>query len=673
MPSYNCLIGGNNRQAMEMKAMLLRAGGPRRRWPCALLFLSMTLLCLLMLGTPRPTAASEQQWSKQQIWFWEARHALRKGQYLRFNHYASKLRDYPLYPYLVYWRLKQQLPRALPLSIEAFLQRYADTPLAPLLREGWLLQLARQDRWQEYLQFYKQSDSAALRCYYHYAQYKTDDVTSAWLGALNMWQVGTFQDEACDPLFVAWQKGGGLTHELRWKRIGLLLDNGNATLARHIAAPLDHADRALIHLWSRAYHRPALLQSKRLQQDNATNRRIIFHTLRYRAYRAPRRTDALWRAMQSRYSFSTAQQTAITRALAVGYTYANNPRALQLFYQLPTEERDTEVCNHALRIALRTRHWGDALAWLAVTPDGQNRSSRAQYWRARIYEEMGFPETARYFYKTISREPGYYGFLAADRLQMPYNLGHDKLHVDSRVYARVVDRADTQRAIELYKLGLKGSARREWQLALTTMGNDERLAASKLAHDWGWEDRALLTLADADHPRDLSIRFPLSYNQAVQREAKRRAIDPAWIYAVVRQESAMMPHVESHVGALGLMQIMPQTGRQIARELRLTQPSRRQLLHPKTNIRFGSYYLRKVLHEFDDNPALATAAYNAGPHRIRKWSPKNGVMDADIWVETIPYDETRDYVRLVMAYSVYYDRRLNRPIKRLRERMPPVS
>lgn len=135
----------------------------------------------------------------------------------------------------------------------------------------------------------------------------------------------------------------------------------------------------------------------------------------------------------------------------------------------------------------------------------------------------------------------------------------------------------------------------------------------------------------------------------------------------------MMPFVKSHVGAVGLMQVMPETGQEIASQLQLSHFNTRQLLKPETNIHFGSYYLHQTLREFGNNPVLATAAYNAGPHRIRKWTPRRGELDADIWVDTIPFDETREYVRRVMAYSVFYDQRLERPFKRLSERMRPVS
>ena len=634
---------------------------------------ALLLLCATFHPEPLHAKVEAVNPTPEQQLFWEAKHAIAWGDDARFGRYAARLRNTPLYPYLLYWQLQKRLPQQLPLSIEAFLQHYADTPLAPLLRNDWLHSLARQRRWEDYIAFYKESDDTELRCQYHYAQHKTGNEQAAWEGAMALWLVGHSQDETCDPLFEAWQKAGGITRELRWRRIELVMESGDTELASKLARPLTAEDKNWLRLWQQAYDKPELLRSKRLQNDSEMNRRIIFHTLQYRANRAPRGTTALWNELESRYAFTPEQRNAIARAIAIGLSYARDERALDWFDRLPLAQRDMEVCNWAVRVALRHERWGSALAWLEVMPGGENRSVSSQYWRARIYETMGFPDTARYFYKRLSKEPGYYGFLAADKLNLPYNLNNDPLDVKFSVLKRVAFRPDIMRAQQLYDLGMVGSARREWEAAITKMNREEMLAASKLADAWGWEDRALLTMAKADHADDLNIRFPLTYNETVFKEAKRRALDPAWVYAVVRQESAMMPHVQSPVGALGLMQLMPQTGREIARELQLAQPDRRTLLKPETNIRFGSYYLRQVLQEFDHNPVLATAAYNAGPHRIRKWYPKHGVMDADIWVDTIPFDETREYVRLVMAYSVFYDQRLDQPIKRLSERMLPVS
>lgn len=649
----------------------------QHRWPPrnpdTLLVAGLLFLCILLQPVPVAATTLNKTASVEQILFWEAKKSLRQDNLERFEHLATQLKEYPLYPYLIYWKLQKQLHRAKPATVAAFLNRYDNLPLAKRLRIHWLQALAEQERWKTYIRFYRPIGYNSLRCHYYFAQHKVGNDKAAWQGARTLWLVGHSQEEACNPLFAAWQESGGLTQALRWQRIELLMDNSNTRLASYVAREMDKKDQSQLELWQRAYREPSLLTTEALKTDNKPNRRIIFHTLKHRAIFAPHQTAKQWRKLEPRYRFSASQRQAITRAVATGYSYRNDERALQWYNRLPTETHDINVCRTALRVALRNRLWGEALAWLNVMPPQAHRSDRSQYWRGRIYEQMGFKEVARHFYKTINKQRSYYGFLAADHLNTPYNLNHDPLQVDQDVYNLIANLPAMIRARELYQLGLIIQARREWRLAVTHMNSEELQAAGKLADEWGWHDRALHTLAQADHFDDLHIRFPLIYTDTVKKEAKQRALDPAWVYAVARQESGLMPNIQSPVGALGLMQLLPRTGRALARQLRIATPNRYQLLQPEINIRLGSLYLHQVLKEFDHNPVLATAAYNAGPGRVRNWYPKKGKMDADIWVDTIPFSETRKYVRMVMAYSVFYDYRLGKAITRLRDRMPPIN
>ena len=196
--------------------------------------------------------------------------------------------------------------------------------------------------------------------------------------------------------------------------------------------------------------------------------------------------------------------------------------------------------------------------------------------------------------------------------------------------------------------------------------------AAKLAHEWGWHGRAILTLAKTPYRDDLELRFPLAYRDEVLAQAEAKSLDPAWVFAIVRQESAFMPDARSHAGALGLMQIMPGTGRSIARSLNRKLRSKYQLLEADTSLLYGSTYLRTLLNRLNDHPVLATAAYNAGPHRVERWRPEEGDVDADLWIEVVPFRETREYLRRVVTYTVIYEQRLSREPVRLSVRLSPI-
>ena len=221
-------------------------------------------------------------------------------------------------------------------------------------------------------------------------------------------------------------------------------------------------------------------------------------------------------------------------------------------------------------------------------------------------------------------------------------------------------------------MGQVTDARRQWNWTTRNMNNRELAVAAVIARQWGWYDRAILTVARSDHLDDLELRFPLLYRDTIEANAAQYGVDPSWVYGVVRQESAFVVDARSQAGALGLMQLMPSTGRLTGRKLNIRIRNNRALLDIENNLRLGMGYLKEVLGRNNGNQVLATASYNAGPNRVSSWMPEQP-MDADIWVETIPYNETRDYVKNVMSYTTVYNYRLENHPVRLSTRMPGVT
>lgn len=627
-----------------------------------------TLLSPLHASEPEATALDQQR-SR----FLHAKKALEHGDRQQFFKTAATLKEYPLYPYLTYWQLLDNLGEQNSASITAFLEQHRDTPLATPLRVAWLKQLARKQRWQEYLNFYHGSNRSELRCYALRAQLHSGDKAAAWAGAEKLWLVGYSQNEACDPLFAAWAKAGGITDALRWRRIELAMERGNSALASYLVQPLDKQQQQWVELWKQVHRDPERIRNeKALRQDNARNRTLVLHGLIRIARRDAVAAAELWSSLAKRYHFSAAQRYRLQKSVAMNFAFDGDARALHWFSLLPGNRLTSTTAGWAVRTALRRGDWRNTLRWIGKLPSRKRLSDQWRYWQARAYEALDQKFEANAIYQDLSHSRTYYGFLAADRTGAEYNLDNTPLNISDEAVDALANKPALVRAHELFRLKLTREARREWDYAVAKMNKQQRLIAGKLADDWQWHDRALLTLARANHFDDLDIRFPLAHSETIEREASKHGLDPEWIYAVARQESAFIEDVRSSAGAMGLMQLMPGTGRTIARKLK-TKLNLDELLKPETNIRFGSYYLQQVLSRFDSNPVLATAAYNAGPHHVEAWKPKQGTLDADIWIDTMPFYETRKYVRRVMAYTVFYDQRLQRPITRLRDRMPQVS
>jgi len=340
---------------------------------------------------------------------------------------------------------------------------------------------------------------------------------------------------------------------------------------------------------------------------------------------------------------------------------------------LPDEVFDPQLREWHVRAGLAGGDWKTVLRAIEAMEPGQREDYAWRYWRARALEALGRTDEARALYTALAAERSFYGFLSADRASLPYRIGHRPLSAPAERVRALVERPALQRAREWLALGRYIEARREWEHTLAGLDAEDLKAASLLAHEWGWHDRAIFAAARAREFDDVELRFPLAHVRLVMEQAARQGINPAWAMAVARQESAFMLDARSHAGAMGLMQVMPGTARNMARHVDLRLGHAHDLLDPAVNVPIGAYYLRRNLDRFGGHPILSIAAYNAGAHRVSKWLPEEGALDADIWAELIPYHETRGYVRRVLAYQVIYESRLGLVPTRLSSLLPPVT
>jgi soluble lytic murein transglycosylase len=272
----------------------------------------------------------------------------------------------------------------------------------------------------------------------------------------------------------------------------------------------------------------------------------------------------------------------------------------------------------------------------------------------------------------LSKERSYYGFLAADHLDQDYQLSDRPVDVDQELLKNLTKRSDFQAVREFRFFNRQMEAGRQWWFAIRNLNKPQLLAAAKLAQQWHWDQIAIFTIARAEYWDDVELRFPLSYQQLVLKNASMQQLEPAIVFGLVRRESAFDKDAQSPVGASGLMQIMPQTGRQIASKFNEKWHSKQILFNPSVNLKYGTYYYKQLLDRFEGNFVLAAAGYNAGPTRVDRWLPEEEVMPADIWIETISYKETREYVNAILAYAIIYQQRIGDDGLRIKDFMPDV-
>ena len=632
-------------------------------------------VCFFVALFAAPAFPAGTDLSRQRQSFLEAEEALAKGQREVYQEIREALKDYPLYPYLVFADIKEGISLAREEEILSFITGYKSTPLAQRLRQLWLTYLAEEHQWEKLVRDYRAPVPQAVQCAYGRALLETGRTGQAWVQAERLWLHGRQRPAQCEHVFEAWRESDKLTPDLVRKRMELAFAQDQSGLANDLRNYLPEREKPWADLWLALMQRPAMV----LEVDwSAVDHPWAENMLAYGMGKLIRQDTPNaareWDHLKQTMDFSGMDTSRIEQDIALYLALRRHPEALERMEGLP----DPVMMNRGprtwgVRAALYLQDWNAVLAAWKRLDDAQKTMPRWIYWRARALEKTGLVAEAAALYREIAGGRNYFSFLAADRLNEPYRIGHRALSARDEAVQALLREPGILRAHELFFLERAPDARREWAAALSGKDASGMRAAAVLARDLSWHDRAIAAAAAAGENDDLVFGFPLAYSHLVSLYCDTRRLDPAWVFALIRQESMFMADVGSTAGALGLMQIMPATGKRIASLLAEPFPHRFVLLSPEENIRYGTFYLQMRWQELQRNPVLATAAYNAGASRVLSWLPKEGSLPADVWVEVIPFYETRDYVEKIFAYQIVYRHRLGMESAKLSAMMPDVT
>ncbi len=670
------MINKMQHKTLEISQILTRD----RVLSCVLFFTAVVLLTLIAISKPAYAYSDAQKILTQRYQYEAAQRALRLGHNKTYRRLERQLRTYPLHSYLKlneYTRSLYHLPTS---KIKAFINENAGTPVSIRLRHRWLKSLARRGRWQIFINNYYPNDDRRMQCYFANALLKTKQTESAYAVLEGLWLTNKSLPKQCNAPIAQWYKSGQLSNALIWQRIHLTMRSGRSRLARYLARHyLPKNERFWVNMWSKIRRSPDyLIKAHEYFPEKARPemlRWMIVDGLSRLARKNPTQAAQLWQTLQPAYDFKADERERILRRLSIALLKENTDEARDWISELDIDRVDDKLSSWHVMTAIRDQDWASALDWInRLSPEVQQQP-KWFYWRARALEAVGELDEARSYYLLNTDSRNYYGFLAADRIGQVYRLTHRPVSYNSHAMDKLEKIPAILRARELLALKRSADARREWNYAVARMSHPQMLTAARLAAEWQWPDRAIQTLALAKYWDDLELRFPLTHQALVINQAQKQNINPAWAFAVIRQESAFTPDAKSHAGALGLMQLMPRTARQIARRLRVRMHStRKALLNITTNVRLGVGYLKRISDRYNGHPVLATAAYNAGSTRVKSWLPEAGTrLPADLWIEMVPFNETRNYLKRVLTYTVIYEKRLGLPAATLLERMRPIA
>ena len=608
------------------------------------LFLSTLCTCCLAFGN---------EIAQQRQDFLLAEKMLAQGKESEFLSLSKQLVAYPLYPYLQYQWLKANLSQTE--RIKDFLVAYKDSRYAGMIRSQWLVYLADNARWEEFVQFY-QVDTLAQECQFYWANYKLGHQQQPLAEAVRLWQTVDSLPNECNNVMSLLQLSPLLTPELIWQRFDLALKNNNKPLINSLRYLLDDSSQKTADLWLQVHKKPTIIQSTQFLVDSDVKATLFAYGLQKLAQSDIESAIMVWESKKSQGYFNKQLVQQVERSLGLALAHARDDRAYDRLNNIP--EPDAEVREWKIRSALYELNWQHINQALAGLSSEEKQTPQWQYWRARALVEIGEVQQGQALYQILSNDRSYYGFMAADIVNKPYAFSDHPVNLLGDELTELAEHVDFQVAHEFIELKRDLDAKRQWWFAVNKLSKEQRKVAAKLAQQWQWDQVAIITLVKADYWDDLALRFPLPYANQIQSNANTMQLEPALVFGLIRQESMLDPKAMSASGARGLMQLMPETAKEIASQLNDPWQTVNSLLLPDINIRYGSFYLKQLLNQFNGHFALATAAYNAGPNRVNKWRSSDKSLPADVWVETIPFKETRKYVSSVLAYTIIYQQRL---------------
>ncbi len=604
---------------------------------------------------------SDEELARMRTLFIQAEKAVKHNNKAKYLALSEQLADYPLQPFLQYQWLRKHLNDEE--QIQGFLQQNSSSRYASKLKYKWLHYLGRHKQWSLLLQHRMTTKDTSLNCYFHRAELQAGNEQAALMAAQKLWAVGRSQPRACDPLFSQLKKSDLFTQDLRWQRFNAALQHNKVTLASYVKTLMPEQYQATAQLWLNLHRHPARYMDQFLASERTEQSALMFtHAISRLAGKDLDAAIKIWDANKQQYmaeeSLAAKQaRDKLEKRLAFKLVFEKDSTAYERLSQLNVTDKSSRTWR--VRAALLEQNWQNVITAIHDLSEAEKQQEKWQYWLARADLETGKVEQAERLFTSLAQNRSFYGYLAADKVNSIYQLSDNPVDVSAAEITELKNRREFRVAFELKMLDRKNEAKLQWWHATRSLDKKEILVAAKLAQQWQWDEIAIFTIAKAKYWDDIEVRFPISYADKILENSAQNNLNPVILYGLIRRESAFNEKAHSPTGARGLMQIMPRTGRDIARHLNERWHGSNSLYNPVTNLKYGSYYYQKLLDRFDGHYAIALAAYNAGPERVKRWLPQAGSIPADIWIETIPYRETREYVTSVLTYALIYQQRIN--------------
>ena len=630
------------------------------------LLITCTSLSFFYSHLAHATLSTEQTQNlslqEQRVLYLKTQNDIKNGQFETARKGLRNLGDYPLRPYLQAQLMGKTLTALPAKQIKQFIAENRKLPEAERLHKTWLSSLASNGQWQDYQEAYKLLPVRSNRylCWsiqakveLKYAKKPLSNKLKQDIAAI--WQQGSSMPNSCNSIFSRWEKEQGLSSDIAETRFWNAIEERNFELARYAQKKISdkQALKDVELFWQVRKNPGKYLKTSYFQIGNSNHNVTVNYAVRRFSNKDLAVATESWLALRDHLKFSRNTRDALDRYLSIRLAARFHERAEELLGLLDPENNNPEITEWKIRLAMEKQDWALVNSRIEALPSGLRHSSRWSYWMAVAQQHLTGKRQDDILYQ-ISQERSYYGFLAADLLGMPYSMNYEPANIPVSTKSSLMENPAILRMKELVHHQEWYNARMEWNRQFLRLNEKQRHAMAYLAKDWQWHSQAIIGAAQLKKWNDLDLRFPLEYPDLYRKYTERSQIPFNWALSITRKESAFNPLAQSGVGARGLMQLMPRTAKETANYIQQRYSGKRDLYEPATNISLGTAYLAKMRDRFGSR-IYATAAYNAGPHRVKRWLQDRGNLPLDIWIELIPFKETRKYVQTVLEYGVVYD------------------
>lgn len=616
--------------------------------------------------------------ANQDTAFLAARDAYLAGKYKILPFHAKQLGNHILAPYVEYYQLRSDLYKTDTAQILSFLNRNENTVMVDNLRKAWLKVLGHKEQWTLFAEEYSKlvHTDNELICLTHRQRIHANE-PNALANAHRIWFTGFSMPESCTPLFKKLISTGLISNQDIWTRIRLALGANQAGVAEYQNQYLpltQQLNKTKLKLARRDANR--YLTDHHSTIKTRSDREIFLYAL-FRLLRADiDKAHMHWKKVRNR--FDSTDQSYFLGKLAYHAALKHDPRALNWFLEAAKTNKPfpltDELAAWKTRAALRAQNWDIVLQSINEMSAPIQQTSTWQYWKARALKKKGQLSAADTLLTSISQEQDFYGQLAREELGAKLNLPKEVYTVSQQEINVILKNQSIQRALTLFRLNLRIEGISEWAWAIREFDDAQLLAAAEVAYRHGLYDRAIHTANKTQSKHNFNLRYLTPHRNELLAVLQQHKLDEALVYGLIHQESRFVADIQSHAGAMGLMQLMPATAKWVAKELGIQDYHKNHATGVDMNLKLGTYYLKHVLTKLDNQSLLATAAYNAGPGRAKRWL-NTSPLEGAIYAETIPFNETRDYVKKVLNNTMYYAVVLgqNQNAPTLKERLGTVN